>query len=483
MQALQQLCRRALQAGGQRVVEFGGRWYDRSAFAKLAQSYWAATDRMNQPTVAFVATNTPESLALFLAMLAAGHRVRMLYPFQSSEALCREIGSINPDIWVLDELLKDSRVEGRASELGCLLLSVAGMATQVQDYWSAPCNASSARELVLLTSGTTGPAKPFALSYDTILRHYTGNAREQLSLGDARQSDAPTLLYFPISNITGLFTTLPALVLGQPIILLERFSLDAWLQYVDTYQPVTSGLPPVAYKMILDAEIEPERLACLNYLGSGAAPLTTEVKRSFEDRFGIDILFSYGATEFGGPVTRMSPDLHSKASDQQKLSQGKPLPGMKIRVVDVDTGAELNAGQQGRVEVVSCRMGDDWIVTNDLGSIDADGFVFLYGRVDGAIMRGGFKILPATLEAILLQHPAVAEAAVVAIPDSRVGEVPGAAIVLKPEVDSIDASVLADFLRARLPAPHLPADWRFVTTLPKTPSLKVSLPDTKSLFT
>ena len=482
MQSLQQLCRRVLQAGGQRVVEFGGRWYDRSAFASLAQNYWAATGRMNQPTVAFVATNTPESLALFLAMLAAGHRVRMLYPFQSSEALCREIGSVNPDVWVLDESLKDFRVEECARELGCLLFSVADMTAHVQDYWSAPCNARGARELVLLTSGTTGPAKPFALSYDTILRHYTGNAREQLSLGDARQSDAPTLLYFPISNITGLFTTLPALVLGQPIILLERFSLDAWLQYVDTYQPVTSGLPPVAYKMILDAQIEPERLACLSYLGSGAAPLDAKVKHRFQERFGIDILFSYGATEFGGPVTRMSPELYSKASGEQKLSQGKPLPGMKVRVVDVDTGAELDAGQQGRVEVVSCRMGDDWIVTNDLGSIDDDGFVFLHGRVDGAIMRGGFKILPATLEAILLQHPAVAEAAVVAVPDNRVGEVPGAAIVLKPDVDAIDASTLEGYLRAHVPAPHVPAHWKFVASLPRTPSLKVSIPETKNLF-
>src|SRR5207249_7880502 len=113
-------------------------------------------------------------------------------------------------------------------------------------------------------------------------------------------------------------------------------------------------------------------------------------------------------------------------------SVGRPLPGAQLRVIDPETGAVLPPGQEGLLEVVSPRMGPEWLRTSDLAILDEDGFLYHRGRADGAIMRGGFKVLPEVIEKALLRHEAVAAAAVVGIPDPRVGQAPAAAVQLKP---------------------------------------------------
>ena len=151
---------------------------------------------------------------------------------------------------------------------------------------------------------------------------------------------------------------------------------------------------------------------------------------------------------------------------------GRPFGGAEIRIRDTEEGALLPAGEVGLVEVLSPRMGPDWIVTSDLGLVDDDGFLFLHGRNDGAIMRGGFKIVPETVEQVLLTHPAVAEVAVVGLPDERLHELPAAAIVpadpgAPPTAQEMDAHA-----RRHLPATHVPSRWAMVEALPRTVSFK-----------
>lgn len=482
MQTLEQLCQRSLENNNDPMVMFEGEWVCRAEFAALANQYWQSTASIPSPTVAFVANNRPASLALFLAMLAKGQRIRMVYPFQSMHALNLELTEINADIVVIDHTLFYEGLEDLAENLGALVFAFSGMSATVFDHHCQPNGQTHEKELVLLTSGTTGKPKPFALPYNTVLRYYTGDAALRNDLDADLLTMAPVLLYFPVSNITGLFTTLPPLVMGQPIVLLDRFKLDDWLNYVETYRPAVSGLPPAAYKMILDADVPKDALASLQYMGSGAAPLDPYIKQVFEERYDLTILLSYGATEFGGPLTRVTPQMYQLASDTQRLSQGKPLEGMKVRIVDPESGIELPTGVEGRIEVVSFRIGPDWISTNDLGYVDEDGYIFLKGRIDGAITRGGFKIIPTIVEAALLQHPAIADSAVVAVADNRLGEVPGAAVVFKDGANVIDVDELKSFLRKTLLAPQIPVHWRFVRELPRTPSYKVSIPAVKTLF-
>ena len=128
----------------------------------------------------------------------------------------------------------------------------------------------------------------------------------------------------------------------------------------------------------------------------------------------------------------MTASLYAEWGKKKLGSVGRPVPGAQLRVIDPETGAILPAGQEGLLEVVSPQMGPDWIRTTDLGVIDEDGFVFHRARADGAIMRGGFKVLPETIERALLLHAAISAVSVVGVADRRLGQTPAAALQLKP---------------------------------------------------
>jgi acyl-coenzyme A synthetase/AMP-(fatty) acid ligase len=206
------------------------------------------------------------------------------------------------------------------------------------------------------------------------------------------------------------------------------------------------------------------------------------VQKAFEDRYGIPVIVSYGATEFGGPVCGMNLDLHRQYGRAKLGTVGRAFPGCGIRVVDPESGAVLGPNEPGLLEVHAPRIQPDWIRTADVGMIDEDGFLFLSGRADGAIMRGGFKVLPETIERALLLHPAVAEVAVVAVPDERVGEVPGAAVRLDRNATQPDLAELEAHLRQQVMATHIPVHWRIVDDLPRNASMKIDRSGVKALF-
>jgi acyl-CoA synthetase (AMP-forming)/AMP-acid ligase II len=225
--------------------------------------------------------------------------------------------------------------------------------------------------------------------------------------------------------------------------------------------------------MVLDADLPPEALAGVRCIATGSAPLDVGVQRAFEARYRVPILTSYGATEFAGPVTSMTPELHAQWGERKLGSVGRPIAGAQLRVVDAESGAILAPGQEGVLEVIAPRIGLDWIRTSDLAVIDEDGFLFHRGRADGAIMRGGFKILPETIERALRLHPGVAAAAVVGLPDDRLGEIPAAIVQNRSDAPAPTAADLERHLRGHVYATHIPATFRFVDALPLTPSLKV----------
>jgi long-chain acyl-CoA synthetase len=286
----------------------------------------------------------------------------------------------------------------------------------------------------------------------------------------------------PIGNISGIYTTLPALLNGQRAQLLERFSIPAWVEYVKTFRPDTHGIPPSMMQQLLDAKIPKEDLSSLTSMGSGAAPLDPSVQAAFEDHYGIPVIVSYGATEFGGPVVGMNLELHKQFGRSKLGTVGRKFPGCDVRIVDSQDGHVLGPNEDGLLEVLAPRIGPDWIRTSDLGMIDADGFLFLRGRADGAIMRGGFKVLPESIERALLLHPAVAEVAVVAVPDQRVGQVPGAAIRLDRTMRAPGSEELSQHLREHVLATHIPMHWRFLDDLPRNPSMKIDRQGVKRLF-
>lgn len=488
MSLLQKLCKKALARVDDRpAIEYEDRQYGWAQIRQLADTLHATLNHhgIDKGTVvAFVARNRPSALATLLALLAHGHDIRMLYAFQSTESLVRQIEQQQPTVVIATEDIFTPQVTAAVSRLGMVGISLGEMETRsvVAGTCPPPADAVEAQPRVgILTSGTTGVPKQFFISYDLIARYIVGSADEGAEL-PVWPALPPLLLFFPLANITGIYTTVPALVKGQPVVLLDRFSLPQWRAFVVRHRPTSIGIPPAAFQMLLDADVPPAELSSLKSIGTGAAPLDRNIHRRFEDRYGIPVLLSYGATEFGGPVAAMTTELHHRWGADKLGSVGRALPGFQLRITDPDTGQQLPAGEKGLLEVVSPRIGTHWIRTSDIALIDGDGFVFIVGRADGAIMRGGFKVLPETIENALLQHPDVAAASVVGIPDSRLSEVPAAAIQLKPGSREPAISELDTHLRKLVLATHIPVQWRFVSSLPKTPSFKIDRGAVRQLF-
>ncbi|MDB6159156.1 MAG: AMP-dependent synthetase [Gammaproteobacteria bacterium] len=486
---LAELSARALaREASQPIIEFEGRWVTWGEMRHVTERLGSLLDASGAPPsapVALVARNRPSSVAALLGLIAGSHSIRMVHPFQSPAAMARDV-----------ERLKPAALVGAAEEFTDEVRSVlrkhgiAGVALSDMDATTVPgferCESQfevpAHPQIEILTSGTTGPPKHFAISFETIARHHVGVHLLASSQSNDVLQMPPMTLFFPLGNISGVYSTIPTMLRGRRAELWDRFTVAAWHQHVLRYRPELSGLPPAGVQMVLDANIPAADLACIRFLSTGAAPLDPTVQRAFEERYGIPILLSYGATEFAGPVAAMTPQLYPEWGKRKFSSVGRALPGSQLRVTDPETGAVLPPGKEGILEVISPRIGPDWIRTSDVALIDEDGFLFHRGRADGAIIRGGFKLLPETIERALLLHPSVSAAAVVGVPDTRLGQVPAAAIQLKPGFAPPTFADLEAHLRAHVLATHIPVKWRLVEDLPRNRSMKTDRPAVQRLF-
>lgn len=472
------------------ALEFEGRWYSWNEVVALADKLTGLIDASGgdpRGPIVFIARSQAAAIGAFLALIRTGRTIRMVYPFQSPAGIVRDIEMMQPSIVVATEReLKDEVLAGiRAQGAATIMISemdaqhVPGLEISTA---SLPDTLPSEPQIEILTSGTTGKPKPFAVKHEMLGTHFTGASMAVFGKDERPVEPPPALLFYPLGNISGLFGILPALLNGLKLIVLDRFSLEAWHDYILKYRPTANGTPAAVVQMILDANIPKEDMSSIKWFSTGAAPLDPRVQKEFEERYDIPVLLSYGATEFGGPVCAMSPDLYAEYGKSKFGSVGKPFGGAQIRVVDPETNAVLGANEEGLLEVISPKMGPDWIHTSDVGVIDEDGFLFLRGRADGAIMRGGFKILPETIQQALLGHPAISAVSAVGVADRRLGQVPAVALELKPGVVAPSFEELEAFLRDHVLATHIPVYWKIVDELPKTVSMKVDRPAVVALF-
>jgi acyl-coenzyme A synthetase/AMP-(fatty) acid ligase len=225
-------------------------------------------------------------------------------------------------------------------------------------------------------------------------------------------------------------------------------------------------------------------LSSIRSVVSGTAPLSPDDADAFRAKYGIPVLGSYAATEFGGGVAGWNLVDHRQFWAAKRGSVGRAHPGCELRVVDPDDGAVLGEGAEGLLEVKAAQLGagSSWVRTTDLARIDADGFVWILGRADQVILRGGFKVRPDDVRAALERHPRVRGAAVVSRPDARLGAVPVAAVELRRGPDCITTRDLLAHASTTLARYELPVEIRIVDELPRTPSAKVDLAAVTALF-
>jgi len=476
---LEEMAEKALgKARASPAIEFRGRWHDWGWMHDYGAAASGALHRCGLPAteaVAFVPRNRPNSAAALLAMIAQGRTIYMLYAFQAPEALARNVRSLDKRLLVISKEDFVGPVVEAAKERGVGIVVLDEETVEALSPEAEP-------GIYILTSGTTGAPKHFRLS-NRIVTEQVLSARLMFGkTADDGKPAVPTLIYFPFANISGLYHFLPVAISGNPVIMLEKFDIGIWLEYMKKYRPVVGSLPPPGVQMALEAGFTREDLKGTEFINTGAAAVDPTLHRAFEERFGISLLFSYGATEFGGPVAYFTADLHRKWGNRKFGSVGPAWGGASLRVVDPQTGSVLPPNTEGLLEVIAPRIGPHWIRTTDVAVLDEDGFLFHRGRADGAIMRGGFKLLPEVIENALVLHPAVAAASVVGISDARLGQVPVAAVQLRGGVIPPSTAELADHLRGHVYATHIPVAFQFVKELPRTASMKVDMRKVRALF-
>ncbi|TDH48358.1 long-chain fatty acid--CoA ligase [Mycobacterium eburneum] len=469
------------------IVEFDGDWHQWREVRDLAECIDAALDAAGSgpgSRVAVVLGNRVESVAALLALLRAGRTLVTLSPLQPPERLSADLrASAARFVLAPADLWQHADFVTAVEESQASAWSVDGAEMQLRHIGrpvSAPGNPDVLIEM--LTSGTTGAPKRIPLTRSQVeaslgaaLRH---NDRSPASEKPALTGSV-ALVTLPIVHIGGLWTLLQALTAARPFVLLPRFSVDGWHQAVRQYRPKLVGLPPPAIRSVLDADIPREDLASIRAINAGTSPVDPALVDEFYERYGIPILIVYGATEFTGAVAGWTlRDFRARWHDKRG-SVGRAFPGVGLRVVDND-GDEVPAGTPGRLHVASAQAGasGDWVATSDLAHLDADGFLYIDGRADDVIIRGGFKIAPETVVKALRTHPAVIDAAVAGLPDARLGHVPVAAVQLTSEA-AVGAADLERHCRASLTPYEIPTEIFVVDELPRSAALKV---DRRSLI-
>lgn len=215
---------------------------------------------------------------------------------------------------------------------------------------------------------------------------------------------------------------------------------------------------------------------------SAAGPLDPEVRDAFEQKYGNPVLLAYGATEFAGSVCTWTLDLYREFGATKRASSGRVLPDTEVRIVDPDTGARVATGEQGILEAKIALLGPDWIRTTDLASIDADGFITIHGRADGAINRGGFKILPETVRRVLVSASGRARR----VCGRRARRPPRRSAVRRVRGRAGHAGPVGGgtpgFVRKSLPSHHVPVAIIASDELPRNPAMKVSVRDVAALY-
>lgn len=483
------LARQAFTADPDRqAIEFEGRWITFGEIGSIAERVAdlvrdAGPD--GRAPVAFAPRNHPSAIAALMGLVSEMRNIRMMYVYQSGEALARNVERIRASIMVAAEEDFSSELVEALRDGGCAAIMLTRTGAEYVsglEEVKKLTDPSAPRDptFEMLTSGTTGAAKLWPLTYELLEERFvSGNS---VFGGGALGKLPPSLLCYPLCNISGLYTAVPAMALGMRIVLQNKFTLEGWLEWVKRYRPPHLYLPPVGIKMLLDADVPKDVLSCATHCRSGMTTVPIELQVAFKKKYGIPIVMSYGATEFGGVVVQMEEEDALEWEDEKLGSTGRAYGEAQVRVMDPETGETLEPGEEGLLEVLVPSIKDGWTRTSDIAKIDEDGFVFILGRADGAIVRGGFKLLPETIESALIQHPDVRAVAVVGVDDERLGQVPGALIELHDGSQKVTAADLEAHVRRHVPATHVPAVWKFTNEIPRTASLKISRADVKDIL-
>ncbi|MEW6269965.1 MAG: AMP-binding protein [Thermodesulfobacteriota bacterium] len=346
--------------------------------------------------------------------------------------------------------------------------------------------------VLMYTSGTTSLPKGVMLSFGDFTAYVVGTV--EMADGEPRGT---ALLCVPLYHIAGATNIMTSVWAGRKLVLLSQFDAGEWLAAVERERVTHAFVVPTMLKQILDhPRLAGTDLSSLTNLSYGGAPMPFPVIRRALESFPRTCGFvnAFGQTETTSTLTVLGPEDHrltgDAAADEIVLrrlhSIGRPLPDVEIKVVD-EEGREVAPNQTGEILVRTPRVmkgyagdveggarlePDGFLHTRDLGYVDDDGYVFLVGRQDDMIIRGGENIAPAEVESILQGHGAVEEVAVLGLPSVEWGQIVAAAVVLRPGTTTTPEE-LSEYCRSRLASFKKPEVIRLVPELPRNPLGKI----------
>jgi long-chain acyl-CoA synthetase len=465
---------------GERVAVQNGS--DRLSYAELFAAAGAARALIEETGAHHVGILDVNSLAVPVGLFAAAWSGRPFVPLNyrlTADEVDALVARIAPTYLVAEpervaQLAKhpDVRVVSRDD-----FLARATRSGAPTPEWPTDADAIA---VLLFTSGTTGAPKAAVLRNRHLVSYILGS----VEFGAASEEEA-ALVSVPPYHVAAMAAILSSVYAGRRIVQLASFSAEGWIETARTEKVTHAFVVPTMLSRIVDVlEREERRLPSLRALsyGGGKMPLPV-IERAMRLLPGVDFTNAYGLTETSSTISLLGPDDHRSAASsgdpevrRRLASVGRPLPGIELEVHDEDgkpvpagvpgeicvRGEQVSGEYQGRASSVGA---NGWFPTRDGGYLDADGYLFVTGRIDDVIVRGAENLSPGEIEDVLHEHPAVADCAVVGIPDEQWGEAVAAMIV--PHTGrQVSAEELREWVRSHLRSSRVPERIEFREALP-----------------
>jgi acyl-CoA synthetase (AMP-forming)/AMP-acid ligase II len=456
----------------------------RAAAAGLARRGFEKGD-----VLALLSPNLPEYVVAFHAVASLGGVITPVNPLYTVEELGKQLEDSGAK-WLVTVPPLLERAREAAEGKGLSEFFVFGEAEGATPFASLleggaddlpKVEINPREDLVALpySSGTTGVCKGVMLTHRNLVANLA-----QIEGAGHDWRDETLVCVLPLFHIYGMVAIMNhGLYCGATVVTLPRFDFEQVLKTMQDYRVTFAHLvPPIVLALSKSPVVDAYDLSSLHTVFSGAAPLGEELARACSERLGCAVIQGYGMTETS-PATHLSTREHNKPG-----SVGLCVPSMECRLVSVETGEGVGIGERGEIHVRGPQVmkgylgrpeataqtvdAEGWLHTGDVAYVDEDGYFFIVDRAKELIKYKAFQVAPAELEAVLLTHGSVADAAVIPSPDDEAGEVPKAFVVVKEGHGLTEIEVL-DFVAARVAPYKKVRRVEFVAQIPKSPSGKI----------
>ncbi len=438
-------------------------------------------------TTALMAPNVPEYAIVFHAVATAGGTVTTLNPVYGAEEVTFQLNNAGAKLLItVPDFVETAIKAAEGTEIETIAViggSSADGTVPLEDLYGdameqAPIDPESQIVVLPYSSGTTGMPKGVMLSHFNLVANLA-QSKPVLQYGD----DEAALAVLPFFHIYGMQVLMNGLLAeGITIVTMPRFDMEQALSLIQEHK-VTQfyAVPPIVLGLAKHPAVDNYDLSSMRKIFSGAAPLGGDLAEEAAARVDCAVVQGYGMTE-------LSPISHATAgADAKPGSNGITVPNTECRIVDPDgndqgtdaegelwiRGPQVMKGYLNNPEATAATIDDDgWLHTGDVARIDADGHMYIVDRVKELIKYKGFQVAPAELEALIVTHPAVADVAVIGVPEIEAGELPKAFVVLKPDTEAT-AEDIQSFVAEHVASYKQIRMVEFTDEIPKSASGKI----------